>query len=232
MLKERVRADTNLLEKPPWSALTTTHAAFALGNDLARRYRPEVAAMASVQDDSEESLQSLRAVMRLGDVVGLFDSRPIAGAGLEVIVHKTIEQMIYEGDAPSVISDNYVTLSAADVPEMMALVDLTKPGPFAPRTIELGSYIGVRSGRLIAMAGERMKCGGFTEVSAVCTDPDYCDRGLSSALVKTLMRNIIGRGETPFLHIYSDNTRAGSLYERLGFMHRRTLTVTVLRRPN
>jgi ribosomal protein S18 acetylase RimI-like enzyme len=233
MLKERVRADSSLLERPPWSALTTMHASFALGNNLARRYRPDVAPMAAVREVSEQSLQALHAVMRPGDVVGLFDARPVAGAGLDVIVHKTIEQMVHEGDVPSSAGNDHEVLTAADVPAMMALVELTRPGPFAPRAIELGSFIGIRSGGgLIAMAGERMRFDGFTEISAVCTHPAHQRRGLSSALVRDLIRSISGRGETPFLHIYSDNTRAASLYERLGFVRRRSLTVTVLRRPN
>jgi predicted GNAT family acetyltransferase len=126
-----------------------------------------------------------------------------------------------------------VNLTPADVPEMMELVELTKPGPFAARTITLGSYVGVRSGgHLVAMAGERMKFDGFTEISAVCTHPDHRGQGHSSLLVRTLVRNILDRGETPFLHIFSDNVRAASLYGRLGFARRRSLTVTVLARAD
>jgi len=114
---------------------------------------------------------------------------------------------------------------------MMALVKLTEPGPFAARTVELGTYIGIRSGgQLIAMAGERMRFPGFTEVSAVCTHPDHRGRGHGSALVRTLLRAIRHRGETPFLHIFSDNVRARALYQALGFSLSRALFVTVLKR--
>jgi predicted GNAT family acetyltransferase len=124
------------------------------------------------------------------------------------------------------------TLTPADVPEMMQLVELTKPGPFLPRTIELGSYIGIRSdGRLIAMAGERMRFPGFTEISAVCTHPDRRGRGHSTSLVHIMMRAILDRGETPFLHVFKENTRAAALYDKLGFVRRRSLAVTVLKRP-
>jgi len=114
---------------------------------------------------------------------------------------------------------------------MMHLVELTKPGPFAARTIALGSYIGIRQGgQLVAMAGERMRFDGFTEISAVCTHPDHRGRGHAFFLVGTLMRSILERGETPFLHIYSDNTSAAALYRKLGFTYRRSIAVTVLKR--
>jgi len=229
-----MRADPMQLERPPWSALTTTHTRFALGNDLARRYPPDVAPMAAIRDVTEECLGALSVLMQPGDLVGLFDAKPVAGTkDLGVIAHKTIEQMVYEGSTPMPVDDGHATLTPADVPEMMRLVELTKPGPFFVRTIELGSYIGIRSGgQLVAMAGERMRFGGFTEISAVCTRPDHRGRGHASVLVRTLMRDILDRGETPFLHIFSDNTQAASLYGQLGFARRRSLTVTVLKRTD
>jgi predicted GNAT family acetyltransferase len=144
-----------------------------------------------------------------------------------------VEQMVYEWTEAAPIIGKYVNLTPADVPEMMHLVELTKPGPFSARTIVLGSYIGIRNGgQLVAMAGERMRFDGFTEISAVCTHPDYRGRGHSSLLVGTLMRQILERSETPFLHVYSDNTRAAAFYNKLGFTHRRSIAVTVLRRLN
>jgi predicted GNAT family acetyltransferase len=125
----------------------------------------------------------------------------------------------------------FLRLTEADVPDMMALVKLTDPGPFAARTVLLGEYLGVRSGgSLIAMAGERMKFPGFTEVSAVCTHPEHRGRGLAETLVRTLMRHILARGEVPFLHIFSENAAAGALYKKLGFTHRRSLVVSVLKK--
>jgi len=230
----QTRADRRLLDRPPWSALTTTHSRFALGDGLARRYRPDVAPMAALREDSPECLQALHGLMQGGDVVGLFSSEPVAASGnLKLIAHKGLEQMIYEGGKPPPAGHEYEALTPDDVPEMMQLAKLTQPGPFAVRTIELGGYIGMRcGGQLVAMAGERMRFGGFTEISAVCTHPDHRGRGHASALVRVLMRNILDRGETPFLHIFTDNTRARALYRQLGFSHRRSLTVTILKRPD
>jgi ribosomal protein S18 acetylase RimI-like enzyme len=230
----RMGADPKQLERPPWSALTTTHSSFALGNDLARRYQPEVAPMAALREVSDACMQALTGLMKPGEVVGLFSAEPVsANRDLNVIAHKTVEQMVFEGTKAPPVADAYVNLTSADVPEMMQLVDLTKPGPFSPRTIALGSYIGIRlDGRLVAMAGERMRFDGFTEISAVCTHPDCRGSGHASFLVGTLMQNILARGETPFLHIFSDNTRAAALYRQLGFTYRRSLVVTILRRAD
>jgi ribosomal protein S18 acetylase RimI-like enzyme len=228
-----IDADPKQLEQPPWSALTTSQAAFALGNELARRYRPEIAPMAAVREVSDACLEALVSIMKPGDVVGLFNPEPVAaGRHLTAIMQKTVDQMVFEPRAVPRLAGEHVTLTEADVPEMMQLVELTQPGPFAARTIVLGSYIGVRqAGQLIAMAGERMRFDGFTEVSAVCTHPDHRGRGYSAYLVTTLMHDMLRRGETPFLHLFSDNTRAAALYRKLGFAYRRSLAVTVLKRP-
>jgi len=123
-----------------------------------------------------------------------------------------------------------VLLGPADVPEMLALVERTKPGPFLPRTVELGTYLGVRrDGRLIAMAGERMHPPGFTEISAVCTDAEYRGQGLGTRLVLAIAAGIRARGETPFMHAAASNTNAIRLYSSLGFRLRRHVTVQAFR---
>jgi ribosomal protein S18 acetylase RimI-like enzyme len=125
-----------------------------------------------------------------------------------------------------------VRLGAHDVPDMLALVERTRPGPFLPRTVELGTYLGIRrGGQLIAMAGERLHPPGWTEISAVCTDAAYRGRGLGSRLVRAVAAGIKERGETPFLHTAAANTGAIGLYESLGFRLRRTTRFTGVRVP-
>jgi ribosomal protein S18 acetylase RimI-like enzyme len=220
------------LEYPIWSALTTRHARFALGNDLARRYPPAISPMAAVRDVSDSCLRALSELLTSDDVIGLFSAEPVSGGKyLEVVAQKVVDQMVYEREEAPPDSREFINLTPADVPEMLSLVKLTKPGPFAPETIALGSYIGIRrQGELIAMAGERMKFDGFTEISAVCSHPNHRGRGHSTSLVRTLMHSIVNRGEFPFLHVYSDNTTAAALYTKLGFTHLRSFTVTVLGR--
>lgn len=123
-----------------------------------------------------------------------------------------------------------VTLGATDVPEMLALVELARPGPFGPQTLSLGRYIGVQDGdRLVAMAGERLHPAGFVEVSAVCTHPEYRGRGLGASLTAEVARGIFARGLTPFLHVMPDNVGARRVYEALGFAVRAEIALSVLK---
>ncbi len=139
-------------------------------------------------------------------------------------------QMVYPDKDLPPSSIDFIELTEADVPEMIALTALTKPGPFDRRTREFGDYIGVRrNGQLVAMSGQRLHVPGYREVSAVCTHPDHLGHGYARALMLEIMRRIIADGETPFLHVRAQN-RAIDLYHRIGFITRRTLELAILRR--
>jgi predicted GNAT family acetyltransferase len=140
-------------------------------------------------------------------------------------------QMIYAGGKLPQSSSDFITLTAADAPEMLDLATLTKPGPFAIRTHELGDYIGIRrEGKLVAMSGERMRTIGFTEVSAVCTHPDHLGHGYARGLMVEIMQRILARNETPFLHVRAQNNHAIDLYRRLGYIDRHLFQLAILRR--
>jgi ribosomal protein S18 acetylase RimI-like enzyme len=125
-----------------------------------------------------------------------------------------------------------IALGSADVPEMMDLVARTRPGPFLPRTIEFGGYLGIRrGGALVAMAGERLRPPGWAEISAVCTDPAFRGKGLATRLTLAVVAAITARGEKPFLHAAAENLNAVRLYESLGFRLRRPATFVVARAP-
>lgn len=125
-----------------------------------------------------------------------------------------------------------VPLGADDSPAMRALVERTRPGPFWERTHEMGRYVGVRDGdALVAMAGERLRPPGATEISAVCTAPEARGRGLAAALVTDAAHAIAARGEQPFLHVAASNVGAIALYERLGFRVRRAVVFRGYRTP-
>jgi predicted GNAT family acetyltransferase len=112
---------------------------------------------------------------------------------------------------------------------MLALTELTRPGPFLKRTIEMGAYLGIRrDGRLVAMAGERLHVPGWTEISGVCTDPGSRGQGLGTRLLLAVAAGIRERGETPFLHVLASNTNAVRLYEALGFRLRLRTEILVL----
>jgi ribosomal protein S18 acetylase RimI-like enzyme len=132
-------------------------------------------------------------------------------------------------DAPD---PDAVVLGPADVPQMLELVARTQPGPFLRRTIELGEYLGIhRDGQLIAMAGQRFRPPGWTEISAVCTDAAFRGQGLGARLTLAVAAAIRSRGDTPFLHAAASNVGAIRLYESLGFRLRRKACFVVARAP-
>jgi predicted GNAT family acetyltransferase len=139
--------------------------------------------------------------------------------------------MIGAPEASALSGVEPVTLGADDVPDMIALTDLTKPGPFSARTHELGMFLGIRiDGQLVAMAGERMKPANYTEMTAICVHPSHRGRGYGQILLAEISRQISARGEIPFLHVFSNNHSAIALYRRQGMEIRRRLHVTVLQR--
>src|SRR6185312_5821777 len=157
-------------------------------------------------------------------------ARLAAPPGFISIISATIHQMTAARLDPPGDSLEVVSLSEADAPEMRALAELTQPGPFHARTHQLGGFVGVRNnGRLIAMAGERLRVPGFTEISAVCTHPDARGRGLAGALMRRVAAGIVARGEELFLHVYPRNQAAIAVYETLGFRRRADVQFTVFR---
>lgn len=222
--------DLALLDRPIWSALTTTQKHLAEGGPRALRYPVDMTPFADISDMSATGFAALGDLMSGSEVAVLFTPEPVdVPDGFKVVLADTGEQMI-GSPADSPLRDaEIVTLGAADVPAMIALTALTKPGPFAARTHELGTFLGIRAGgELVAMTGERMKPGHFTEMTAVCVHPEYRGRGYAQALLAAVARQIEARGEIPFLHVFSNNTSAIALYQRQGMRIRRRLHVTAL----
>jgi len=221
-------SDEALLDRPIWSALTTSHKHLAEGGSRALRYPVDMTPFADMVDMSAASFAALGDLMAPSQVAALFTPDAVdVPAGFNVVLAQSGDQMI-GSPADSPLRDaEIVRLGAADAPAMMSLVALTKPGPFAARTHELGTFLGIRDrGELVAMTGERMKPGKFVEMTAVCVHPDYRGRGYAQALLAAVARQIESRGEIPFLHVFSNNASAIALYERQGMRLRRRLHVT------
>jgi predicted GNAT family acetyltransferase len=220
------------LDRPIWSALTTRQRFLAEGGGRALRYPAAVTPFADMVDMSAESFAALGDLMSPSEHVVLFTPDAVtAPAEFKVLLAKTGEQMIGTPAEWSLPGVEIVTLGADDVPAMLALTALTKPGPFSTRTHELGTFLGIRAdGELVAMAGERMKPGNYTEMTAICVHPSYRGRGYAQALLGAIAHQIVARGEIPFLHVFSDNTSAIALYQRQGMRIRRRLHVTVLQK--
>jgi predicted GNAT family acetyltransferase len=216
------------LDRAVWAALTTRQADLALAEGPARRLAPDYGLFAAAADASEESLRALAALVRAHGEAALFEADPPRALdGVTITEGDPVSQMTAEAPAPQSPDFEVVALGDADAGEMHALATLTKPGPFFRRTHRLGDFVGVRiDGRLAAMAGERLRLPGYTEVSAVCTHPDFRGRGYAAGLMSVVTQAIVARGELPFLHVYDRNENAIRLYENLGWRRRRAVTVS------
>ncbi len=222
------------LDYPIWTALTTTHQALAEGDARARRYPTEVTPFADMPDLSAENFAALAALMSPTDIAVLFTPEAVkAPAEFKVVLADTGEQMIGTPIEKPADGADIVTLGVDDVPDMIELTALTKPGPFSTRTHELGTFLGIRvDGQLVAMAGERMKPAQYTEMTAVCVHPSHRGRGYGQMLLSAVSRQIVARGEIPFLHVFTSNHSAIALYRRQGMEIRRRLHVTVLKKQD
>ena len=233
--------DLKPLDNPIWNALNTEHSALALGDGRARRYPAEIGPLSGLADQTAESYEALRELAGPGGIVVLFLTEPAIPRpgwpppGWTLIRDGALNQMICLNprsidSAPMPPNATSRLLTSADVPEMVALAELTEPGPFRNRTIELGVFYGIfDSGRLVAMAGQRLHLPEFVEVSAVCTHPDARGRGYARALMSQVIQEMRQRGKTPILHTFADNYPAIRVYEGLGFTLRRTLHLAVLK---
>jgi ribosomal protein S18 acetylase RimI-like enzyme len=220
------------LDNPVRSSLTGPHARFAERRGAVLRYPPDVCPFLALPDEpSAADWADAAALVGPGGFVPLSGVHTQAPAGWPV--ERRAEGVQMTGDGVAGAADpEALPLGPADVPEMLDLAARTKPGPFLPRTFEMGTYLGIRhDGALVAMAGERLHPPGWTEISAVCTDPAWRGRGLASRLVLAVTAEIRARGETPFLNALATNVNAIRLYEELGFRLRKSTVFSAARVP-
>lgn len=226
-------ADTAVLDNPAWHALIGPHARFAIGDDLVLRYPPDVAVFVAVRTwDDPRVWDSIAGVVGSGGTLGISHADPDLPEGWQHLWQGAGVQLVETDRLAPRPDEEVVELGADDAPEMLALVERNQPGPFFPRTHELGRYIGIRrEGRLIAMAGERLRPEGWTEISAVATDEEHRRQGLASRLVLDVAYRIQERGDRAFMHAAAENTGAIAAYEKLGFALRRRTTFASVQVP-
>ena len=223
----------HVLDNPVWHALHTRQAHFAESDPTGRviRFDREVAFFGAVEEIDPESWEAQAELAGPeGYTMFLRDEVPAPPPGWEEVFRGPTWQMV-AGDLRPVPDVSPVVLGAGDAAEMLALAQLTEPGPFFPRTHEMGNFVGVkREGRIVAMAGERLKVPGWTEISAVCTHPDAQRQGLGAALTLWMAQSIREAGDEPFLHVLEHNENALRLYLALGFEIRRLVQAVLVAR--
>jgi ribosomal protein S18 acetylase RimI-like enzyme len=220
------------LDNPAWASLHGTHARFAERLGQVVRYPVDVAPFLAIPDQHDDAVwRDIAKLAGPGEEALLTGPMIAPPEGWEVVMRVPGVQLA--GEHVTGADDvEAIVLGPKDAPEMLALIERTKPGPFRPRTVELGTYLGIRrGGALVAMAGERLHPPGWTEISAVCTDAEFRGQGLAARLVRAVVAGIHARGETPFLHTSADNANAIRLYESMGFRLRREVTFMSVRVP-
>lgn len=222
--------DASVLDNVVWHAIDGPLSALADRVGLAGRFQLDVAPFAATADRSEHAWADLAELVGQGKATVLFAPTVEVAHGWSREHAIPCLQLVADNVTASSLELDLVDLGPSDVTDMLDLVSLTQPGPFGSRTVEFGRYLGYRvEGKLVAMAGERLRCSGFTEVSAVCTAPEYRGRGLAGALTLAVVEHIRSRGDEAFLHVASNNANALRLYLALGFAVRREAEAVVVR---
>ncbi len=223
---------TDLLANIAWHTLSGPHAIYSVGSARARRYAPGFSPIVGFANPAQPDFAALGNHCDPGERFYCDGWSGAAPAGWEVEAEATMFKMVWCGAMPADdVAADAMPLAPSRAAPALELALLTRPGPFGPRTIELGDYLGCFDGdRLVAMAGERMHAGRLREISGVCTHPDFQGRGFARRLVLRLIRAQLQRGEQPFLHVMRANAGAHRLYESMGFRDHAESVVRVVAR--
>lgn len=221
-----------MLDNPVWYALTSVHAHLAVGTELAKRYPLDMAIAVGLANHSDAALADLSQLVPPGQTIGLVEANlPEHLPGWQIHEVFIASQMVSQQTVPEPPTEDMIELTNADVPDMIELVDTARPGPFLPRSNELGRFFGIRrDGKLVAMAGERLRLSNYIEISTVCTHPDWQGKGYARRLCSWIVHTNWQKGIIPYLHVNPANTTAVQLYESLHFTKRTDMKILIISR--
>lgn len=220
------------LDNPAWWALNGVHQSFAIGTKHVKRYQRGILPFAAYNLEAKESITVLDEFLEAGEVFFLIGELPPLPAHWTLLKELPCAQMINQATvAPPEGEVSIVRLTEAHSNEMYNLIQKVQPGYYEHNTHRLGSYYGIwQQDKLVAVAGERMRLEELTEISAICTDPDYTGRKYAQHLIAHLCNTNLTQGNIPFLHVLETNQRAIGLYEYMGFTKRRTISFWQLKK--
>ena len=209
-----------LLQNPVYNALVSGDRHLSFGEGNVKYFDEQVSPFTGFEHGYEKGFSDLYDIFPVGRRILYAAPFQIPQpAGWQLQHNLKGLQFVYESDK-EIKNDfsNIVPLEEKHINQMVELAKLTKPGPFGTGTIKFGSYHGIFDNeKLVAMTGQRLHVQNFTELSAVCTHPDYTGKGYANSLLQHQLQIILQQGQQPFLHVREDNDRAIEIYQRLGF---------------
>lgn len=223
----------HVLDNPIWNALVSGNKSLAIGSENAKYFKRDVSFFAGLKTNSPGDLAELHEIIPAKTLIVLFSTQEISvPAYWHIDTTKQILQMVYQPtQMPVEINQELVNLADGNIPAMMELTAMTKPGPFLERTIDFGHYEGIfYENKLVAMAGQRLQPQPYIEISAVCTHPSFTGKGYAASLIQSQIKKITRNCCTPFLHVETNNKTAINLYKKLGFTERTSILVYVLKK--
>jgi ribosomal protein S18 acetylase RimI-like enzyme len=223
----------HVLDSPAWNALISGNKNLAIGNESVKYFPKDISPFVGTKEISQENFDILHDIIPFDTVSAFIAPYDIVIPEQWTVVQPLmVWQMVYDDAAtPAAVTQEFIPLTKQHIPQMLALTQLTNPGPFSERTIDFGYYLGIFDGdRLVAMAGQRMNPTPYAEISAVCTHPDYLGRGHASQLLLSHIRRIKAASEIPFLHVKSENETAIRVYERIGFVKRKEMSFYIIKK--
>lgn len=224
----------HILDQPVWNALVSGNSNLAHGTSTSKYFDKAVSPFADVEDQGPDNFRILYEIIPDNQGIVIFPSinENLKAGPWSVISRIDGFQMVYNGFVQELTGEHIIEpLDNRNIPAMLSLTKLTVPGPFAEKTIDFGHYYGIFSNdSLVAMAGQRLHPGTFAEISGVCTHPDFAGKGYARQLILHQIKRMLENGETPFLHVKSENFSAIKLYQSIGFEIRTEIFFHILKK--